>query len=984
MTQFMCCFLLWWSAWPALAAPAVALPNAEIAEQLNQLQTKNAIDLAAVEKAMGNAQASQLQVDNVRAEAEALAKELAEHYKTQETARQHLETAHAEAMALESALQRQEMLDKAQSKVDEAMQRIAAAQQQLAHVQSRLQEADAKHQQDLAWLDAIQSAYQGIQEKESLQQADALQQQYLAKAAEYRKALRALKPDAGSDAQWRQRVLEARLLDAEERALLAAREGKLNRVGEQLRQMERSLSLDAERLAETRPTLAVAGMQRELTLTRDLLQQKLHVLQRHELLAPVDKTPPRYQRMALEERELFQALVTELQQQQDAVAMALDAATSLATAMAELEQAHRRALLYKTRQLPDNAAQWAELAKEFLSIPTVAHEHMQRIVQSLAENLPRIPLFNWLIAGLASALWLVGLYRVRMLLRYRLAQTPQNDGHGSFSAQSVRAVLRLLAMNLPSIALFGLVIIDLTLILRLPASVAGLVLGLAGVWLGIKLPINLAWLALAEPSLPAQYQNLALYRQLRHLLIPAGALFSLALLVHLLPFSENLRELHDSLFMLMLAILVFPALQARRQILNSMATAEYQLPAYWLLLARILTLLIPTSIFTVSALGLVGYVNLAWELARQFAWVAVLLAGWLIGRGFLGDGLKLLKNFAMRHSTNYGLLWAQDILPLLHKVALIALALGAGGLLFHVNGWQWRDGIVNHIINMPLFMLGNFEITLYAMVVTVGALVAMAWLANWTRRITYRWIYSGLSDLGVRHSLSVFTQYAVLLAGGLITLRLLGVDLTTMAVFAGALGVGLGFGLQNIANNFVSGLLVLMERPLRTGDVVELSGKVGEITHIGIRSSTLLTWDGQEVIVPNSEVISNAFTNWTRSDSLARTVLMIGISYHDDPHQAIRIIYGVLDALPAVARDEDHKPLATLWEFGDSALILRVHYFINLRAANLIMVRSQVLLAIWQQFGAAGIQIPFPQREIHMYSAPPEAHDPAPVEVFLR
>jgi len=163
-------------------------------------------------------------------------------------------------------------------------------------------------------------------------------------------------------------------------------------------------------------------------------------------------------------------------------------------------------------------------------------------------------------------------------------------------------------------------------------------------------------------------------------------------------------------------------------------------------------------------------------------------------------------------------------------------------------------------------------------------------------------VFSQVSDLGVRHSLSVFTQYAVVLSGLLIILRVIGLDLTTLAVFAGAVGVGIGLGMQSLANNFVSGLLLLVERPLRSGDIVRIGEYEGEVVGIGMRSLTVKTFDNQSVIIPNAEVVGSAFTNWTHRDQVLRIMLAIGIGYDSDPHQAQAIVEQVLADNDAVTQ----------------------------------------------------------------------------------
>ena len=354
---------------------------------------------------------------------------------------------------------------------------------------------------------------------------------------------------------------------------------------------------------------------------------------------------------------------------------------------------------------------------------------------------------------------------------------------------------------------------------------------------------------------------------------------------------------------------------------------------------------------------------------------------WLVARGLLDDLSDGLKNFANARSA-YGLLWTQDVIAPLTRVGHLALVVGAVYLLLRL--WAGGQGEVlletlDQWMREPLFQVGGAGISARSIVIGILGLVLVVWLAQWVRGVTYRWVYGRFEDQGVRHSLSVFTQYAVVVIGVVIALNVAGVDLTAFTVFAGALGVGLGFGMQNIANNFVSGILLLAERPLRTGDTVKIGASEGEVTRIGIRSLTVNTWDNQQVIIPNAEVISGSFTNWTRNDNILRSVLMVGVSYQADPEQVEALLQEVLEADRAVLLRP--PPEVFLWEFGDSAVNFRVQYFIDIGRESLLRTRSRINHGVWKALKEAGVEIPFPQRDLHVRSGLPTAW-PHPAPAF--
>ena len=272
------------------------------------------------------------------------------------------------------------------------------------------------------------------------------------------------------------------------------------------------------------------------------------------------------------------------------------------------------------------------------------------------------------------------------------------------------------------------------------------------------------------------------------------------------------------------------------------------------------------------------------------------------------------------------------------------------------------------ILKRPLFSVGGTVISwAHALLISLMLLVVVG-LGRWVRNITYRWAFLRIHDLGVRHSLSVLLQYAIVLIGLLIVLRTMGLNLTTFAVFAGAVGVGIGFGLKEIANNLVSGLLLLLERPLRSGDIVKIGANEGTVSEMGIRAVTMKTFDNMEVIIPNSEVVSNSFTNWTHSDTIVRTVLMVGTSYDAEPERAKDVLEGVIANQPAIVGEP--PPWGLLWEFADSSIQFRVQDYVDVNRHSLLLTRSEVNFSIWQALKKAGIRIPCPQQDLYIKEWP--------------
>ncbi|MFN0085390.1 MAG: mechanosensitive ion channel domain-containing protein [Blastocatellia bacterium] len=222
---------------------------------------------------------------------------------------------------------------------------------------------------------------------------------------------------------------------------------------------------------------------------------------------------------------------------------------------------------------------------------------------------------------------------------------------------------------------------------------------------------------------------------------------------------------------------------------------------------------------------------------------------------------------------------------------------------------------------------------------------------------------------GVPYAISTMLHYALLLMGFLLALGAFGFDLNKFTILAGAFGVGIGFGLQTIVNNFVSGLILLFERPVNVGDMVQMGEQSGELKHIGLRASVLRTLDGSEVIMPNSKLISDEVINWTLSDQQRRLEIKVGVAYGTDPERVLGILAGVASAHPDIL--DDPGPTALFVDFGDNSLDFKLRVWTN-RYDRWEPIRSELMVAVNQALDEARISIPFPQRDLHLVSLTPE------------
>jgi small-conductance mechanosensitive channel len=227
---------------------------------------------------------------------------------------------------------------------------------------------------------------------------------------------------------------------------------------------------------------------------------------------------------------------------------------------------------------------------------------------------------------------------------------------------------------------------------------------------------------------------------------------------------------------------------------------------------------------------------------------------------------------------------------------------------------------------------------------------------------------------GLPYAVSTLLHYCILFVGFLVGVAALGLDLNKVTVIGGALGVGIGFGLQSVVNNFVSGLIVLFERPVRVGDSVQIGDVTGDVRRIGIRATTLRTYDGAEVLIPNSMLVSERVTNWTLSDRARRADVRVGVAYGTAPERVLELLRSVARTTPHVAASP--APVAIFVGFGDSALDFELRAWTD-RWENWLALRSELHMAVYAALRDAGIDIPFPQREVYL-RGPRAAGDGAP------
>ncbi len=283
-----------------------------------------------------------------------------------------------------------------------------------------------------------------------------------------------------------------------------------------------------------------------------------------------------------------------------------------------------------------------------------------------------------------------------------------------------------------------------------------------------------------------------------------------------------------------------------------------------------------------------------------------------------------------------------------------------------LNIFGWLTPTMNFLDSWSM-ELGNVRLSPLTAVKVALSLWFALWLATAAAsHIERRLEKLQSSNAATRVLFAKLARILLISVAILIALTTVGIDLTALAVFSGALGVGLGFGLQKIFSNLVSGFILLMDRSIKPGDVIAVSNTFGWINHLGARYASVITRDGIEHLIPNEELITQRVENWSYSDNLVRLKIPIGISYHSDPRKAIELCIEAASMVPRVQLKPE--PRCQLIGFGDSSLNLELRIWIVDPPNGRANVISEVLLEVWDRFHENDIEIPFPQRDMHVKS----------------
>lgn len=271
---------------------------------------------------------------------------------------------------------------------------------------------------------------------------------------------------------------------------------------------------------------------------------------------------------------------------------------------------------------------------------------------------------------------------------------------------------------------------------------------------------------------------------------------------------------------------------------------------------------------------------------------------------------------------------------------------------------------VMRILDFPLIRSGQSQLTVLGLI----ELVALFGIVLVGERLLRRYfIKTALArtrfEPSMQFAITRIVGYVIIVLGFYISLQVVGINLSSLTVLAGAIGVGIGFGLQNVINNFISGLIILAERPIALGDIIDVGGVTGKVARISLRSTLVITNDNISIIVPNSDFITQAVTNWSHGDPKVRFRLPLGVAYGTDTDKLRRVLLEVATQHPKVLKDP--APDVYFIGFGNSSLDFELGVWTAEMAFNLRRFRSELYFTIEKKLRDAGIEIPFPQRVVH-------------------
>lgn len=465
-----------------------------------------------------------------------------------------------------------------------------------------------------------------------------------------------------------------------------------------------------------------------------------------------------------------------------------------------------------------------------------------------------------------------------------------------------------------------------------------------------------AFLLLLSPLFPAAF------RPLLYLLTGVHALQTCWAIFASVPLLERLTSIFAlAIFVAAAAWFMRPA--RLKKLPDTAKAPSYMITAIWVFLGLMLVALAANLLgyFALSKLLVRGLFQAAFSAIRLYVFFRI--AGTALALLLHTRKAQSLASIRLRGDVFYK--WASRIFACLFLILWALRTLDGFSL-----GETFLKGLIAVFNNA--IKIGEISFTLWDITVFVIVLLAAFALTNIVQFFLQEDVLPRFSlQRGLPVAILKMVQYVLLLVGFFVAMAAAGLDLNRFTFLAGAFGVGVGFGLQNIFNNFASGLILLFERPINIDDIIEIGGVSGKVKHIGIRSCTIRTGQGAEVIIPNSNLVSSQFTNWTYSDLYRRIDLKIGVAYGTEPERVLKLLKEVALNTPRI--EKEPEPAVVFRGFGDSSLNFELRCWV-LSSVD-VESESDLGVAAEAALRKAGIEIPFPQRDLHLRSVADDVKD---------
>jgi small-conductance mechanosensitive channel len=352
---------------------------------------------------------------------------------------------------------------------------------------------------------------------------------------------------------------------------------------------------------------------------------------------------------------------------------------------------------------------------------------------------------------------------------------------------------------------------------------------------------------------------------------------------------------------------------------------------------------------------------------QRFEWVLFIVFAW-VTLAIMREITWPSRSYFIAVALNLALAWlAIAVISSVIKSRVISKSVAiAGWAIASLSIVGWLDE-ARGLLDQIAFSVGTFRLSLLLVVQGTVLVIGLFWFATAAGNYADKRI-SSIPDLApsLKVLLGKVVKMTLLILATIFALAGVGLDLTALAVFSGAVGVGLGFGLQKVVSNYISGIIILMDKSIKPGDTISLGETFGWIRELRARFVSVVTRDGKEYLIPNEDLITEKVVNWSFSNDLIRLDVEFGVSYDSNPHEVSAMVIEAVKGLPRVS--DIKAPVCWLTEFGDSSLNFVLRFWVTDPQNGLTNIRGKVMLALWDVFEENNIEIPYPHREIIMKS----------------